>query len=129
MVHLLENVIVLNRNFSHNADTRSSTSSVYLIKPCDFFKFYISSFFRVQNIKYSSLELFYAVYFNITSTSPHFVLLHMALAWYKLNDRKEKQRQAARTPNVFLVIASHYQSLQIVVLLLQACLLGSLRER
>ena len=28
MVHLLENVIVLNQNFSHNADTRSSTSSV-----------------------------------------------------------------------------------------------------
>ena len=36
MVHLLENVIVLNQNFSHSADTRSSTSSVYLIKPCDF---------------------------------------------------------------------------------------------
>ena len=27
MVHLLENVIVLNQNFSHTADTRSSTSS------------------------------------------------------------------------------------------------------
>ena len=39
---------------------------------------------------------------------------------------KEKQRQAARTPNVVFVVASHYQSLQIVVLLLQACLLGSL---
>ena len=36
MVHLLENVIVLNQNFSHNVDTRSSTSSVYLIRPCDF---------------------------------------------------------------------------------------------
>ena len=36
MVHLLENVSVFNPNFSHNADTRSSTSSVYLIKPCDF---------------------------------------------------------------------------------------------
>ena len=33
--------------------------------------------------------------------------------------RKEKQRQAARTPNVVFVVASHYQSLQIVVLLLQ----------
>ena len=40
--------------------------------------------------------------------------------------RKEKQRQAARTPYVIFVVASHYQSLQIVVLLLQACLLGSL---
>ena len=39
---------------------------------------------------------------------------------------KEKQRQATRTPNVVFVVASHYQSLQIVVLLLQACLLGSL---
>ena len=29
MVHLLENVIVFNQNFSHNADTRSSTSSVF----------------------------------------------------------------------------------------------------
>ena len=36
MVHLLENVIVLNQNFSHTADTRSSTSGVYLVKPCDF---------------------------------------------------------------------------------------------
>ena len=38
MVHLLENVIVLSQNFSHNADTHSSiaTSSVYLMKPCDF---------------------------------------------------------------------------------------------
>ena len=36
MVHLLENVIVFNQNFSHNADTCPSTSSVYLIKPCDF---------------------------------------------------------------------------------------------
>ena len=33
-----------------------------------------------------------------------------------------KQRQAARTPYVVFVVASHYQSLQIVVLLLQACL-------
>ena len=37
-----------------------------------------------------------------------------------------KQRRAARTPYVVFVVASHYQSLQIVVLLLQACLLGSL---
>ena len=28
---------------------------------------------------------------------------------------------------MFFLVASHYQSLQIVVLLLQACLLGSLR--
>ena len=34
MVHLLESFIVLNQNFSHSADTRSS--SVYLIKSCDF---------------------------------------------------------------------------------------------
>ena len=27
MVHWLENVIVFNQNFSHNADTRSSTST------------------------------------------------------------------------------------------------------
>ena len=40
--------------------------------------------------------------------------------------RDIKQRQAARTPYVVFVVASHYQSLQIVVLLLQACLLGSL---
>ena len=30
---------------------------------------------------------------------------------------------------MFFVVVSHYQSLQIVILLLQACLLGSLRER
>ena len=30
MVHLLENVVVFNQNFSHNTDTHSSTSSVYL---------------------------------------------------------------------------------------------------
>ena len=28
--------------------------------------------------------------------------------------RKEKQRQAARTPNVVFVVAAHYQSLQIM---------------
>ena len=28
MVHWLENIIVFNQNFSHNPDTRSSTSSV-----------------------------------------------------------------------------------------------------
>ena len=38
--------------------------------------------------------------------------------------REEKQRQAVQTPNVVFVVASHYQSLQIVVLLLQACLFG-----
>ena len=43
-----------------------------------------------------------------------------------LSAHEEKQRQAARTPNVVFVVASHYQSLQIVVLLLQACLWGSL---
>ena len=36
MVHLLENIIVFNQNFSHNADTCSSTSSVNLIEPRDF---------------------------------------------------------------------------------------------
>ena len=36
MVHLLKNVIVLNQNFSHIADTLSSTLVFYLIKPCDF---------------------------------------------------------------------------------------------
>ena len=40
--------------------------------------------------------------------------------------KKRKDMQAARTPNVVFVVASHYQSLQIVVLLLQAYLLGSL---
>ena len=39
---------------------------------------------------------------------------------------KEKPKQAARTLNVVFVVASHYQSLQIVVFLLQACILGSL---
>ena len=43
-----------------------------------------------------------------------------------LSAYEEKQGQAARTPNVVFVVASHYQSLQIVGLLLQACLLGSL---
>ena len=37
-------------------------------------------------------------------------------------ERKSKDRPA-RTPNVVFVIASHYRSLQIIVLLLQACLL------
>ena len=39
---------------------------------------------------------------------------------------RKKQRQAARTANVVFVVASHYQSLQIVLLLLQAGLFGSL---
>ena len=39
---------------------------------------------------------------------------------------KEKQKPAARTPNVVFVVGSHYHSLQIIVLLLQACLFGSL---
>ena len=39
---------------------------------------------------------------------------------------KDKKRQAAGTPNVVFVVASHYQSLQIVLLLLQAGLFGSL---
>ena len=39
--------------------------------------------------------------------------------------RKSKDRPQW-TPNVVFVVASHYQSLQIVVLLLQACLFGSL---
>ena len=37
-----------------------------------------------------------------------------------------KQRKATQTPYVVFVVAPRYQSLQIVVLLLQACLLGSL---
>ena len=40
--------------------------------------------------------------------------------------RRVKQRQAARTPNVVFVVASHNQNFQIVVLLLQTCLFGSL---
>ena len=39
----------------------------------------------------------------------------------KLRQRKSKDRPA-RTPNVVFVVASHYQSLKITVLLLQACL-------
>ena len=39
------------------------------------------------------------------------------------NERKSKDRPT-RTPNVVFVVASHYQSLQIIVLLLQASLLG-----
>ena len=35
-------------------------------------------------------------------------------------ERKSKDRPT-RTPNVVFVVASHYQSLQIIVLLLQAC--------
>ena len=51
-------------------------------------------------------------------------MLHRVLAWYKIKGcKKEKQRRAARIPNVVFVVASHYQSLQIVILLLQ----GSLR--
>ena len=47
--------------------------------------------------------------------------------WYKIKGRiKEKQRRAARAPNVVFVVTPHYQSLHIVVLLLQACLFGSL---
>ena len=42
---------------------------------------------------------------------------------FSLNERKIKDRPT-RTPNVVFVVASHYQSLQIIVLLLQACLLG-----
>ena len=37
-------------------------------------------------------------------------------------ERKSKDRPT-RAPNVVFVVASHYQSLQIIVLLLQACLL------
>ena len=39
--------------------------------------------------------------------------------------RKSKDRPT-QTPDVVFVVTSHYQSLQIVVLLLQACLFGSL---
>ena len=39
--------------------------------------------------------------------------------------RDIKQRQAARTPYVVFVVASFYQSLRIIVLLLQTCLLDS----
>ena len=35
-------------------------------------------------------------------------------------ERKSKDRPT-RTPNVVFVVASHYQSLQVIVLLLQAC--------
>ena len=35
----------------------------------------------------------------------------------------ESKDRPTRTPNVVFVVASHYQSLQIIVLLLQACLL------
>ena len=45
--------------------------------------------------------------------------------WAFFLSRDIKQRQAARTPCVVFVIASHYQSLRIIVLLLQTCLLGS----
>ena len=37
--------------------------------------------------------------------------------------QKEKQKQANTTPNVVIVVVSHYQSLQIIVFLSQACLL------
>ena len=43
-----------------------------------------------------------------------------------LKTRDKRQRQAAQTPNVVFVVASHYQSLQIVALLLQACLFDSI---
>ena len=39
--------------------------------------------------------------------------------------RDIKQKLAAQTPYVVFVVASHYQSLRIIVLLLQTCLLGS----
>ena len=38
------------------------------------------------------------------------------------SERKSKDRPT-RAPNVVFVVALHYQSLQIIVLLLQACLL------
>ena len=39
------------------------------------------------------------------------------------NKRGEKQRQACTDSRVVFVVASYYQSLQIIILLLQACLL------
>ena len=42
--------------------------------------------------------------------------------------RDIKQRQAAQTPYVVFVVASHHQSLRIIVLLLQKCFLGSYSE-
>ena len=45
--------------------------------------------------------------------------------WTFYLSRDIKQRQAAQTPYVVFVVASHYQSLRILVLLLQTCLLGS----
>ena len=42
--------------------------------------------------------------------------------WVAELGRKSKDRPT-RAPNVVFVVASHYQSLQIIVLLLQACLL------
>ena len=53
-----------------------------------------------------------------------FVFIPQLVDW-KLVDcsQKEKQRQAARSSNVVIVVASHYQSLQIIVFLSQAGLL------
>ena len=48
-------------------------------------------------------------------------LLLQQLQWLQ---RKSKDRPT-RTPNVVIVVALQYQSLQIIVLLLQACLLES----
>ena len=48
--------------------------------------------------------------------------------WTFFLSRDIKQRQVARTPYVVFVVASHYQSLRIIVLLLQTCLSGRLQQ-
>ena len=71
----------------------------------------------------------FVVYRGEIKVSETFVIL---ILYYLYSDashivlKKSKDRPAARTLNVVFVAVSHYQSLQIVVLLLQACLLGSL---
>ena len=63
------------------------------------------------------------IHFLSISTSEQHTLTDMVNLLASLT-RDIKQRQAAQTPNVVFVVASHYQSLQIEVLLLQACLFG-----
>jgi len=63
----------------------------------------------------------FGAFFDMIGTSLHKGPYNLEVVWGKL-ERKNKDRAHAWTPNVFFVVAPHYQSFPVIVLLLQACL-------
>ena len=84
-----------------------------------FFGYLRASRRHLKFARHSSNFVFEVFVLNNLIASPFIKPLFTPREWHEV-------RQAERTPNVVFVVASHYQSLQIVVLLLQACLLSIL---